>query len=283
MNTTPKPSVTMGFRLAASLHWLVATVWVAWLALTVPALVVVQMSAGQARANTPAGGFGAGEDLLVFFEIMRPVAVPLALALAFGAVLLFGWCVLWHAGVARWWLDPETDPEEPNVAQILASGLLVWWRYARLTFFALVLQAIVAVSLWFPVRAEFAPGFVVPWLKVGSVLAAVATVLIWIATFRGGWFLGEPDRSSALVAWFRGLGAAGRQPLRSLLPLIVWAVPGLGALVAPVFYGGPAAVLFFMASWLLGAFCVVALYMSYAPPKPPRKRPISPLEPPGIG
>jgi hypothetical protein len=283
MNTTPRPSVTSGFRLAASLHRLVVTVWFAWLALTVPALVVVQVSAGHVRANAPAGGFGTGEDLLVFFEIMRPVALALSVALAFAAVLLFGWCVLWHAGVTRWWLDPETDPEEPGVAQILASGLPAWWRCARLAFFALVLQAITVVSLWYPVRAEFAPEFVVAWLRVGSVLAAVATVLIWIATFRGGWFLGESGRSSAIVAWFRGLGAAVRQPLRSLLPVIVWAVPGLGALLAPVFYDGPAVVLFILASWLLGAFCVVALYMSYAPAKPPRKRPISPLEPPGIG
>jgi hypothetical protein len=274
-----RPSVAAGFRLAVRLHRLVAGVWLAWVAIFVPALLVVQSATGPYRANRPAGGFGAGEDLLIFSEIMRPVAVPLAVALVFGCFLLLAWCVLWHAGVVRWWLNPDTDA--PGLAQILGHGLPVWWRFARLTLLALVLQVVGAVSPWLPLLlADVEHRFVLPLLVFGSVLTVVATILVWLAAFRGGWLLGEPGRRSALLAWVRGLGMAVRQPLRSLLPLLIWALPGLALLVLPLLYDGPAATLFLLAAWLLGAFCMVALFMSYAPPKPPPARKVSPLEPP---
>jgi hypothetical protein len=273
-----RPSVSAGFRLAVRLHRLVVGVWLAWVAIFVPAMVFVEAAAGPHRANRPAGGFDAGEDLLVFFEIMRPVAVPLAVALFFGWVLLIAWCVLWHAGVACWWLNPDTD--EARLAQILGHGLPVWWRFVRLTLLALVLQVAGAVSPWLPLLADVEQRFVLPLLISGSVLTVAATIFIWLAAFRGGWLLGEPGRRSALLAWARGFGAAVRQPLRSLLPLLVWAVPGLALLVLPVLYDGPAASLFLLAAWLLAAFCMVALYMSYAPPKPKPPKAVSPLEPP---
>jgi hypothetical protein len=273
-----RPSVAAGFRLAVRLHKLVAGVWLAWVAIFVPAMVVVEAAAGPHRANGPTGGLGTGEDLLVFFEIMRPVAIPLAAALVFACFLLIAWCVLWHAGVARWWLNPDTD--QARLAQILSDGLPVWWRYVRLTLLALVLQAVGAVSPWLPLLTDVEQRFVLPLLISGCVLTVVATILVWLAAFRGGWFLGEPGRRSALAAWVRGFGVVVRQPLRSLLPLLVWAVPGLALLALPLLYDGPAATLFLLAAWLLGAFCMVALYMSYAPPKPEPSKPVSPLEPP---
>jgi hypothetical protein len=93
--------------------------------------------------------------------------------------------------------------------------------------------------------------------------------------------LGEPGRRSAIAAWVRGLWAVLRQPLRSLLPILVWALPGFVLLVLPLIYGGPAPTLIFLAAWLLGAFCLVALFLSYAPPKPKSKPSVSPLDPPG--
>ena len=275
---TGRPSVAAGFRLAVRLHRLVAAVWLAWVAIFVPALVVVQAAAGPHRANRPAGGLGSGENLLVFFEIMRPVAIPLAVALVFACFLLIAWCVLWHAGVVRWWLDPDTD--EARLAQILGHGLPVWWRFVRLALLALVLQVIGTVSPWLPLLGDVEQRFVLPLLVCGSVLTVVATILVWLAAFRGGWLLGEPGRRSALLAWVRGFGSAVRQPLRSLLPMLVWAVPGFALLALPLLYDGSAATLFFLAAWLLGAFCLVALFVSYAPPKPQPERPVSPLEPP---
>jgi len=273
-----RPSTVAGFRLAARLHRVVASVWLAWVAIFVPSLVVVDAAAGPQRANRPAGGFGAGEDLLVFFEIMRPVAMPLAVVFAFACLLLIAWCVLWHAGVARWWLDPATD--EARLAQILGHGLPAWWRFARLAMIALVLQVTTTAAPWLPLLADVEQRFVLPLLIFGSVATVVATVLVWLAAFRGGWLLAEPGRSSALMAWFRGLGVAVRQPLRSLLPVLVWAVPGIALLALPLLYNGPVAALFLLAAWLLAAFCMVALHMSYAPPKPQPPKPVSPLEPP---
>ena len=272
------PTVITGFRLAARLHRLVAAVWLAWVAIFVPALLFVQVATGPDRANRPAGGFGAGEDLLVFFEIMRPVAIPLAVALVFGCILLVAWCVEWHAGVVRWWLNPDTDA--PRLAQILGHGLPVWWRFARLTLLALVLQVVGAATPWLPLLADVEHRFVLPLLIFGSVVTVAATILVWLAAFRGGWFLGEPGRRSAMAAWVRGLWAVLRQPLRSLLPFLVWALPGFSLLLLPLVYGGPAATPFFLAAWLLGAFCLVALFLSYAPPKPPPARTVSPLDPP---
>jgi hypothetical protein len=273
-----RPSIVTGFRLAARLHRLVVGVWLAWVAIFTPALVVVEAAAGPHRANLPPGGLGTGEDLLVFFEIMRPVVFPLGVAFVFAGFLLMAWCVLWHAGVTRWWLDPDTD--EARLAQILGHGLPEWWRYVRLTLFALVLQVAGAVSPWLPLLADVETRFLLPLLVFGCVLTIVATILVWVAAFRAGWLLGEPGRRSALLAWVRGLGVAVRQPLRSLLPLLVWAVPGLVLLALPVLYHGPAAVIFFLTAWLLAAFCMVALYTSYAPPKPKAPKPASPLEPP---
>jgi hypothetical protein len=273
------PSVVTGFRLAARLHRLVAAVWLVWVAIFLPALLVVQAATGPHRANRPAGGYGAGEDLLIFFEIMRPVAIPFAVALVFGGFLLVAWCAEWHAGAVRWWMDPDTD--EPRLAQILGYGLPAWWRFARLALLALVLQVVGAASPWLPLLADVEQRFVLPLLVFGSVLTVVATILVWLAAFRGGWLLGEPGRRSAVAAWVRGLWAVLRQPLRSLQPLLIWALPGLALLVLPLIYGGPAAGLVFLAAWLLGAFCLVAFFLSYAPPKPAPKPIVSPLDPPG--
>jgi len=273
------PSVANGFRLAARLHKLVAAVWLAWVAIFVPALLVVEAATGPHRANRPAGGFGAGEDLLIFCEIMRPIAVPLAVALVFGCFLLVAWCVVWHAGVVRWWLDPDT--EAPRVTQILGHGLPVWWRFARLALLALVLQVVAAASPWLPLLADVEHRFLLPLLIFGSVVTVVATIVVWLAAFRGGWLLGEPGRRSAMAAWVRGLWAVLRQPLRYLLPFLVWALPGAALLVLPLLYDGPSAAVFLLVAWLVSAFCWVALHLSYAPPKPTPQKAVSPLDPPG--
>jgi hypothetical protein len=140
---------------------------------------------------------------------------------------------------------------------------------------------IVAVVPWLPFLTNVKQRLVLPLLICGAGFAVAGTVVVWVSIFRGGWRLGEVGRRSALAAWIRGLGAAVRQPVRSLLPVLVWALPGLALLMLPLLYDGPMATLFLFVAWLLAAFCVVALFMSYAPPKPEPKRPVSPLEPPG--
>jgi len=248
--------------------------------LLIPAQVIVQATAGPVRANLPAEGFGAGDDLIVFSEIMRPVAVPLTVAIAFGSLLLVGWWILWHAGTVRWWMDPETDTV--RFAQILGLGLSAWWRYARFALFAIILQLFSAVGPWLPFLADIEQRFLMPLLISGCVLTVLATVLVWLATLRGAWLLGDPIRRSAVAAWVRGLSSVLRQPLYSILPFLVWAVPGFTLLVLPLIYDGPAATVFLLVTWLLSAFCWVALHLSYAPPKPAPKPIVSPLEPPGV-
>ena len=274
------PSVIGGFRVAARLHLLVVCVWLVSVVLLVPAQVIVQATAGPVRANLPAEGFGAGDDLIVFSEIMRPVAVPLTVAIAFGSLLFVGWWILWHAGTVRWWMDPETDTV--RFAQILGLGLSAWWRYARFALFAIILQLFSAVGPWLPFLADIEQRFLMPLLISGCVMTVLATVLVWLATLRGAWLLGDPIRRSAVAAWVRGLSSVLRQPLRSILPFLVWAVPGFTLLVLPLIYDGPAATVFLLIAWLVSSFCWVALHLSYAPPKPKARPKVSPLEPPGV-
>jgi hypothetical protein len=273
------PSAVVGFREAARLHSLVAAVWLVSIVIFVPVQAVVQVTTGPARANLPAGGLGAGEDMVVFVEVMRPLVVPLAVTLGFGCLMFFAWWILWHAGTVRWWL--ETAETEVRLAGILGKGLAVWWRYARLALIALILQVIVMISFWIPLRADIEERLVLPLLVGASVLTVVATAFVWLAALRGGWLLGEPDRRSALAAWVRGLWAVLREPVRSVLPLFVWALPGLVLLVFPLLIDGPAPVFVMLVAWLGSGFCWVAFHMSYAPPKPAAKRPVSPLVPPG--
>ena len=99
-------------------------------------------------------------------------------------------------------------------------------------------------------------------------LTAVVLLGCWLATLRGAWLLGESGRRSAVVAWLRGFGATLRQPIRSLLTLVLWAVPGFALLALPVLVEGPAAGLVLLLAWLGSAFCWVALYLSFAPQEP---------------
>lgn len=267
-----------GFRRTARLHRLVMTVWLVALTIFLPALLVVGSAAEPIRAQLPLDRLSAEEELLIFFEIMRPVALPIGVAVAFGLLLAFAWWILWRAGTVRWWLNPDTD--ELRLVQILAAGLVSWWRWMRLALITVFFMAVAVTLPWLPLRLEVEARFLMPLLILGLVLTFVMAGLVWLGALRGAWMLGETGRRSALVAWARGLLASLRQPLRSLLPLLVWAVPGLGLLVLPLIYDGPAAMLFLVVAWLLSTFCWVALHLSYAPEKPAPTRPVSPLEPP---
>ena len=274
------PSVVGGFRFAVRLHLPVVCVWLVSVVLLIPAQVIVQATAGPARSNLPSGRLGSGEDPILFLEILRPVAAPLIVALAFGCLLFIGWWILWHASIVRWWLNPEAD--EVRFAQILGCGLAVWWRFTRLALLTLILQLIVTTVPWLPFLADVRERFLLPLLVFGSVLTVLGTLMVWLATMRGMWLLGEPGRRSAIAAWVRGLWAVLRRPLRSFLPLLVWALPGLVLLVLPVIYDGPAPGMFLLVAWLVSSFCWVALHLSYAPPKPKARPKVSPLEPPGV-
>jgi hypothetical protein len=253
-------------------------VWLVALSIVLPALLVVGSTAEPIRARLPLDRLPAEEKLLIFFEIMRPVALPIGVALAFAFALVCAWWILCHAGTVRWWLNPETD--ELRLVQVLAGGLVAWWRWARLAGMTVFFMALAVTLPWMPLLFEVEARFLLPLLILGAVLAVAMGCMVWLAALRGSWMLGESGRHSALVAWSRGLWTSLRQPLWSMLALLVWAVPGLVLLALPLIYDGPAAILFLAVAWLLSTFCWVALHLSYAPPKPAPTRQVSPLEPP---
>jgi len=267
------PSSVGGFRLALRLHKLVLAAWLVSIAVFLPAQMMVDFVAGPARANLPAGGPAPGDGLLIFFELLRPIAVPLAIALILGWGTLLAWSILWHAGTVRWWLG--AGAARVRLSEILGHGVVWWWRYARLAAVAAVVSAATLTAVWLPVtdavrgggpettarRAELL-------LLAAVVISVMALAVYWIATLRGGWLLGESGRRSALLAWLRGLGATLRRPFRSFLPLLVWGVPAFALLAAPLFVSGPLARLALMSAALAAACCWVALYLSYAPREP---------------
>lgn len=267
------PSPAAGFGLALKLNKLVLTGWLVSIAVFLPAQLMVDFTTGPARANLPDGDLAPGDDLLIFFELLRPIVVPLAVALFLGWLTLAAWSILWHAGTVRWWLG--AGAARVRLSEILGHGVVWWWRYARLAAIAAGISAAVHAALWLPVAkvVRGADGTVTA-SRLGLLLAAAAvvslvTVLVMgVSTLRAGWMLGESGRRSAVVALLRGLGATARSPIRSLLPLLVWGVPGVLFLIVPLFVVGALAVPALMAAALAAAFCWVGLYLSYAPREP---------------
>ncbi len=267
------PSPVAGLRLALRLHKLVLTAWLVSIAVFLPAQLMVDLTTGPARANLPASDLPAGDGLLIFYELLRPIAKPLALALVLGCVVLAAWSILWHAGTVRWWLG--AGAARVRLSEILGHGVVWWWRYARLAAVAAGITIATQAAVWMPVSSTVRGADMTMtaqragiMLLAALVLSTAAVVVCWVATLRAGWLLGESGRRSALVAWLRGLGATLRRPLRSLLPLLVWGVPGLVLLAVPLIVGGALAVPLLMAAALASACCWVALYLSYAPREP---------------
>ncbi len=267
------PSPVAGLRLALRLHKLVLAAWLVSIAVFLPAQLMVDFATGPARANLPAGGPAPGDGLLILVELLRPIAIPLAIALILGWGSLIAWSILWHAGTVRWWLG--AGAARVRLSEILGHGVVWWWRYSRLAAVAAVAAAATLAAVWLPVTEAVRGGGPETTARRAGLLllttvvfSLIALAVYWIAALRGGWLLGESGRRSALLAWLRGLGATLRRPLRSFLPLLVWGVPAFALLVAPLFVSGPLATLALMSAALAAAFCWVALYLSYAPREP---------------
>jgi hypothetical protein len=265
------PSPVVGFRLAVRLHKLALASWLVMLAVFVPAQAVVGFATAPVRANLPDAPLAQGDEVLILVETLRPVVWPLALAVLSGWLALAVWSVLWHAGTVRWWLS--AGAVRVRLAEIVGHGVVWWWRYARLTVTAVAVAAAGLTAVWLPVvRLVTGGADHIGWLLVaGLAVSAVVLLVSWPATLRGAWLLGESGRRSAVVAWLRGLGATLQHPLRSLLPLLVWALPGAALLALPLLADGAAAIPTLLAAPLLSSFCAVALYLSYAPQEPPEE------------
>jgi hypothetical protein len=195
-----------------------------------------------------------------------------------GWLALWAWTVLWHAGVVRWFV--LSGRSGVRLTEILGRGLLDWWRWARLGLTALGALLLSHSALLLTIRwaddgvFDNAGGRLLGGLILAAASVSLAVVLLsWLATLRASWLLGVGDRRSAVLAWFAGLRGSLRQPLRSLGTLIFWAVPAVSATVIPVIAGWKIdALRFSLASAIIDAaagffvaFCLVGLFLSFAP------------------
>ena len=276
MNTVERPSPVVGFRLAVRLRKLVGAVWLVCMAIFLPAQLIVLGVAGPTRADLPAGDLPPGDEVLILIELLRPVALPLAMALVLGMLAFVAWAELWHGGTVRWWLG--AGAARVRLAEIIGHGVVWWWRYFRLAMVAFLVAASALLAIWTPIRmavrgfdAVAAGRGAALLLLAGGVLSLLVILVDWLATLRASWMLGESGRKSAVVAWFRGVAATVSQPLRTLLPVVVWGGPCLVMLVLPFLLEASIAMVAMPLCWLVAAFCWVALFVSYAPQNPPEE------------
>ena len=276
--TNHAPSCWFGLRKTIALWRVVVVVFFVSVLVFVPARLVLWTAAGGVLANLPAGDLPDGEITLILTELVRPIWPSLALAFLSGCCALWTWTVLWHAGLVRWFF--YSGKNDIRLAEVLSRGLFGWWRWARLglTSVAVLVLVHTAVGMAFVELKERATELADDsrlgiYLETGILLCLVAAVLCWMATLRGAWLLGQSHRRSAVLAWLAGLWGTVRQPVRSLLTLLVWVVPGFAAAVGPTILGWrfeilrtaiPAAVLG-LGGGLITAFCLVGLFLSFAP------------------
>lgn len=272
------PSPPTGLRLTVRFRRVVGAVWLGALAVFLPIQAVVWLATRATRDNLPAGRLPLGDDVLILVELLRPVAPVLGVAVLGGLLALWAWSVMWHAGVVRWRSVAGAAPV--RAAEVLAHGLVWWWRYARLAVTSAAGAALLLAAVWLPLRLAIRAadaagdgGRAIILLRIDVVMGLIVLGLGWAAFLRGAWLLGEPARSSAVIAWLRGLGGTLRRPLRSASTLIVWAVPGTAFLALPLLtstwivqarsagFGG---VLFLLATFA-ATFCWVGLFLSFAP------------------
>jgi len=256
----------------------VLAVWLVSMAVFLPARAVVWTAVAETFAALPSGDLPDGELSLITIELLYPVWAPLAVAVLSGWLALWVWTVLWHAGLVRWFLF--AGRVEVRLAEVLGHGLMGWWRWARLGLTSLSVLLITHSALWLTLhRAEdwafdnAGDGLLGIYVLTALVVSFVVVVLCWLATLRGSWLLGSGNRRSAVLAWLTGLWGSVRQPVRSLMTLIVWAVPAVVATILPIMVGWnfealrsplPSAIID-AACGLFVAFCLVGLFLSFAP------------------
>jgi len=274
----PAPSPVFGLRKTIELWRVVLAVFVGSVAVFLPLQFVLWATAGSVFGALPDGDLPHGEILLIFVELMRPVWPAVVLAGLSSLFALWGWTVLWHAGVIRWFI--YSGKKDVRLAEIFSRGLFGWWRWARLGLSAVTVVVVLhATILWaFLEIKQRAAARADDWslgifLESGILLCLVVGVLCWLATLRGAWVLGDVNRKSAVLAWVAGLWGTVKQPIRSLWTLAAWALPGLAVSFLPLVAGwqvdglrSPAAsAAVGIGCGLISAFCLVGLFLSFAP------------------
>ncbi len=278
LRVAPRPSPVFGAALALRLWKVVLAVWLTAEAAAAPVRLVVWSAAGDALVALPDGSLPPGELALVLFNRLEPVALMLVWIALAGGAALWGWTVLWQAGVVRWFVLSSRDGV--RLSEILSRGLLDWWRWARLGLTSVAVlgaaHAGLAVTWWSAndrMRAAGDDSAVGLWLLLVAAGSLAAVLLVWLTGLRGAWLLGSEGRRSAVLAWLAGLAGSIRQPLRSVWTLVVWIVPAVVAAAAPLWLGWqveatrgvvPTAAIEAVGG-LVAAFCLVGLFASFAP------------------
>jgi len=273
-----RPSPAFGLRRVSGMWRLVLAVWLVAMAVFVPVRLVLWTAVGETLGALPAGDLPDGELLLIVFELLQPVWLALAVAALSGWIALWAWTVLWHAGLVRWLFF--AGRVEFRLAEVLGHGLMGWWRWARLGLTSLSVLLITHSALWLAVqkakehaRVSADDSLLGYGLLIAFSTSVVVLVLCWLATLRGSWLLGAGNRRSAVLGWFTGLWGSVRQPVSSLVTLTLWSVPAVAATIVPILVGWnfealrsplPSAIID-AACGLLAAFCLVGLFLSFAP------------------
>jgi hypothetical protein len=278
-NLSIRPSPGWGLRHAARLWRLVLACWVVSVISFLPAVLVVDGAVSPALENLPDAGVDLPdhEVLLIARGAVGDVRAPLRLAVVSGAVTLWIWTVLWHAGMVNWTL--WTSGRRLRLGELLGLGVVSWWRYARLSVLSCMVAIAGGLALLLPwsMAEESAYRAALEPRLVSLIAAGVAFVIfhwvLWAATVRAAWLIGTPERRSVAVAWLLGLGGTLRVPLASLGTVALWALPAVFVSLAPLVVGVEVPAL--RGGWaipLLGqlaaavrAFCWVGLFASFAP------------------
>jgi len=275
-----KPSPVWGWRRATDLWRLIAVCWAVSFLAFAPALLVLRTTVFRALSALPGepGAVPPGDVALIIIDSGRQILFPLGLAVVSGMFVLWLWTVLWHAGVVAWQL--WTGGRRVRLGELLGLGMVVWWRYIRLSLTALAALILAGVALWLPLESAIRASLsamneerMMLTVVVGIGITKLIAIVVWIATMHGAWLLGLPEYRSAVLSWVRGLWNAFRTPFSSVFTWLVWLVPAWLAAVLPVVVGFQfeglrgtiALVVLSLFASLVRSYCWVGMFCSFAP------------------
>ncbi|MCG6962911.1 MAG: hypothetical protein LJE95_06525 [Acidobacteria bacterium] len=271
-------SVRFGAKKAIEMWRLVAAVWLVPLVLGAPLVLAVRRSLGSMLGPVPMTGAAPGDVGLILMWGLSRIGPWLGVGVVSFLAVLWAWGVMWHAGTTGWIAWSSGRPV--RLGEVVGLGVLAWWRYARLALTAIAgtVALVAVVCSPFQLMARAARTHLAETRMVNLQLAALAlgglvVWIVWAATLRGAWVLADPQRRSSALAWLQGLAGTLRDPLRSLGCVLAWGVPVKLLVLAPLMLGFDLRVLagtFLglvtgLVLGLLRAYCIVALFLSFAP------------------
>jgi hypothetical protein len=280
-NRSKAPSILLGWRQAKVLWRIVVLVAILPYMLSLPMFIIASTTCRAVISDLPNSttSLPPGEVELILIDALSQQISTISWLLLVGIAGFWLWNVLWHAGVVTWATWSTTVPV--RAAAVLGLGVHRFWSFFRLFLTGLAVWTALVVGLWllllfglflFAGSESLQPELVT--LGLGLLGMVLVSCVVWMATIRAAWLLGEVTARSAVLTWFRGLWNTFRYPIKSLKPFLVWALPGLVFGILPlvlginvqILTGGLGGSLLGSFCALLQAFCWVALFVSYAPP-----------------